>query len=382
MIVAGVDFGTLSVRVSIFDSVKGRLGSATGEYPLTRKKEDPAQHVQSLTTATHRRFAGSVLARGRSAAGGSEEGRSGERERDAGELDAGGSLTLEEAAECDRGDGIERRDGGYDAECAAVRGRGVGEVSADADEGDEGKFRHFGASGHAVTERSTGPDEGGDPGGDRCADVLDRSRPVGVEPTCGVEGREHGSDRRGGRCARCRRPPRGAARPSCGGGGPRAHAPAEESEEKPDGNRDVDGIAAYQARADRRSGAERAGGGGDEDVPAADRPVDETELARDGEAGQGGEEQPGAVGGWRASGHEDGDHDHDPEELGDGDDHEYRGVLPGRVAAEEVRRAPADRSGRCEKDRSHPGPRHEWRRTGKVCFIGESVPAKPVLRVL
>ena len=40
-IVAGVDFGTLSVRVSIFDSVKGRLGSGTAEYPLLRKKEDP-----------------------------------------------------------------------------------------------------------------------------------------------------------------------------------------------------------------------------------------------------------------------------------------------------------------------------------------------------
>jgi L-ribulokinase len=40
-IVAGVDFGTLSVRVSIFDSEKGRLGFATAEYPLHRKKEDP-----------------------------------------------------------------------------------------------------------------------------------------------------------------------------------------------------------------------------------------------------------------------------------------------------------------------------------------------------
>ncbi len=47
MIVAGVDFGTLSVRVSIFDSVKGRLGSATGEYPLRRKKEDPGYATES-----------------------------------------------------------------------------------------------------------------------------------------------------------------------------------------------------------------------------------------------------------------------------------------------------------------------------------------------
>ncbi len=47
MIVAGVDFGTLSVRVSIFDSAKGRLGSATAEYPLARKKDDPDHATQS-----------------------------------------------------------------------------------------------------------------------------------------------------------------------------------------------------------------------------------------------------------------------------------------------------------------------------------------------
>jgi L-ribulokinase len=46
-IVAGVDFGTLSVRVSIFDSVKGRLGSGVGEYPLNRRKEDPDYATQS-----------------------------------------------------------------------------------------------------------------------------------------------------------------------------------------------------------------------------------------------------------------------------------------------------------------------------------------------
>jgi len=43
-IVAGVDFGTLSVRVSIFDSVKGRLGAGSAAYPLHRKQEDP-DHV-------------------------------------------------------------------------------------------------------------------------------------------------------------------------------------------------------------------------------------------------------------------------------------------------------------------------------------------------
>lgn len=58
-IVAGVDFGTLSVRVSIVDSERGRLGSAVGEYPLVRKKEDPdhatqshASHMLALAVAT------------------------------------------------------------------------------------------------------------------------------------------------------------------------------------------------------------------------------------------------------------------------------------------------------------------------------------------
>lgn len=57
-IVAGVDFGTLSVRVSLFDSEKGRLGSATAEYALLRKREDPdhatqrhADHMEALTQA-------------------------------------------------------------------------------------------------------------------------------------------------------------------------------------------------------------------------------------------------------------------------------------------------------------------------------------------
>ena len=46
-IVAGVDFGTLSVRVSIVDSERGRLGSGVGEYPLHRRKEDPDYATQS-----------------------------------------------------------------------------------------------------------------------------------------------------------------------------------------------------------------------------------------------------------------------------------------------------------------------------------------------
>ena len=46
-IVAGIDFGTLSVRVSIFDSEKGRLGAGSGDYPLHRSKDDPDLATQS-----------------------------------------------------------------------------------------------------------------------------------------------------------------------------------------------------------------------------------------------------------------------------------------------------------------------------------------------
>jgi L-ribulokinase len=46
-IVAGVDFGTLSVRVSIFDSKRGRLGAATADYPLHRTPSDPDFATQS-----------------------------------------------------------------------------------------------------------------------------------------------------------------------------------------------------------------------------------------------------------------------------------------------------------------------------------------------
>jgi L-ribulokinase len=60
-VVAGVDFGTLSVRVSIFDNEQGRLGSGVAEYPLHRKREDPdyatqshADHMSALAEAMHR----------------------------------------------------------------------------------------------------------------------------------------------------------------------------------------------------------------------------------------------------------------------------------------------------------------------------------------
>ncbi len=47
VIVAGVDFGTLSVRVSIFQKGKGRLGAGIGDYPLHRKKDDSDYATQS-----------------------------------------------------------------------------------------------------------------------------------------------------------------------------------------------------------------------------------------------------------------------------------------------------------------------------------------------
>ena len=46
-VVAGVDFGTLSVRVTLLDSERGRLGTASAEYPLHRKREDPDYATQS-----------------------------------------------------------------------------------------------------------------------------------------------------------------------------------------------------------------------------------------------------------------------------------------------------------------------------------------------
>jgi L-ribulokinase len=46
-IVAGVDFGTLSVRVTLLDSEHGRLSTASAEYLLKRKREDPDYATQS-----------------------------------------------------------------------------------------------------------------------------------------------------------------------------------------------------------------------------------------------------------------------------------------------------------------------------------------------
>ena len=46
-IVAGVDFGTLSVRVTLVDSQKGPIGTASSSYPLHRRREDPNYATQS-----------------------------------------------------------------------------------------------------------------------------------------------------------------------------------------------------------------------------------------------------------------------------------------------------------------------------------------------
>ena len=58
VVVAGVDFGTLSVRVSLFDRERGRIGAASAEYPLHRKHDDPdfatqshADHMSALERA-------------------------------------------------------------------------------------------------------------------------------------------------------------------------------------------------------------------------------------------------------------------------------------------------------------------------------------------
>ena len=44
---AGVDFGTLSVRVTLVHSQKGPIGTASAEYPLHRRREDPDFATQS-----------------------------------------------------------------------------------------------------------------------------------------------------------------------------------------------------------------------------------------------------------------------------------------------------------------------------------------------
>jgi L-ribulokinase len=57
--VAGVDFGTLSVRVSLVDSDRGWIASAVADYPLHRRRQDPEyatqshdDHMRALSSAT------------------------------------------------------------------------------------------------------------------------------------------------------------------------------------------------------------------------------------------------------------------------------------------------------------------------------------------
>ena len=59
-IVAGVDFGTLSVRVTLVDRERGPIGYASASYPLHRRREDPnyatqshADQMSALTAAMH-----------------------------------------------------------------------------------------------------------------------------------------------------------------------------------------------------------------------------------------------------------------------------------------------------------------------------------------
>ncbi|MFZ0663860.1 MAG: ribulokinase [Acidobacteriaceae bacterium] len=67
-IVAGVDFGTLSVRVTLLDSERGRLSTASAEYPLKRKHDDPdyatqshADQMNALAQATRKAIAEAAI---------------------------------------------------------------------------------------------------------------------------------------------------------------------------------------------------------------------------------------------------------------------------------------------------------------------------------
>ena len=68
-VVAGVDFGTLSVRVTIVDTAKGRLGSGVAEYPLHRRDDDPdyatqshEDHMRALAEAVRKALAAAGVA--------------------------------------------------------------------------------------------------------------------------------------------------------------------------------------------------------------------------------------------------------------------------------------------------------------------------------
>src|ERR1700746_1611899 len=65
---AGVEFGTLSGRVTIVDTARGRLGSGIAEYPLHRRKDDPdyatqshEDHMRALAEAMHKAIASAKI---------------------------------------------------------------------------------------------------------------------------------------------------------------------------------------------------------------------------------------------------------------------------------------------------------------------------------
>jgi L-ribulokinase len=67
-VVAGIDFGTLSVRVSIVDGERGRLGTGTAGYPLLRRADDPdhasqrhADHLTALVAAMKQALAAASI---------------------------------------------------------------------------------------------------------------------------------------------------------------------------------------------------------------------------------------------------------------------------------------------------------------------------------
>ena len=59
-VVLGIDFGTLNVRVTVFDDAAGKLGAGVAHYPLHRRKTDPnfatqshREHLDALVEAVH-----------------------------------------------------------------------------------------------------------------------------------------------------------------------------------------------------------------------------------------------------------------------------------------------------------------------------------------
>ncbi|MFI5227479.1 MAG: ribulokinase [Gemmatimonadales bacterium] len=68
-IVAGVDFGTQSVRVAIVDAVRGPIGVGVAEYPVIRTRDDPdfatqshVSHMQALAAASRAALADAGVA--------------------------------------------------------------------------------------------------------------------------------------------------------------------------------------------------------------------------------------------------------------------------------------------------------------------------------